>query len=114
MGKRKQAAGNYRHKMLLEEPTQGGPSGSGETTDTWSEYATMWCSLRPIRGDEFLAAAQVQSETTHVIRTWYRSDITIRTNMRLNLRDTRYFYIESFISVNEENKEFEFRVKEQS
>ena len=113
MARYKQGAGNYRHKMTLEQPSHGTPSVlSGEVVDTWTEVAEMWCSLRPIRGDEFLAAKQVQSEVTHVMRTWYRGDVDIDTTMRFNLRDTRYFYIESFINLREENREFEFRVTE--
>lgn len=113
MAKRKQGAGKYNQYMCLEEPTQGAASASGEVTDTWAEVALMWCSLWPVRGREYWAREQVQAETTHVLRTWWRDDVTIDTTMRFRL-GSRLFYIESFIDVNEGRQELEFMVREKT
>ncbi len=118
MAKRKpQRAGSYNNFMVLEKPTQGSASASGEVTDTWAAVATMWCSIWPIRGEEYWAREQVQADTTHIIRTWWRDDVDIDTTMRLKLghaRGDRYFYIGRFIDVNEAQKELEFQVKEKT
>jgi len=111
MARRKQGAGNYNHKMILEEPTQGDASASGAVTDTWAEVAEMWCSLYPIRGREYWARQQVQADTTHVMETWWRNDVTIDTTMRFR-SGSRLFYIESFIDVDEGRRKLEFMVRE--
>ena len=113
MAKRKQAAGKYNQYMLLEKPTQGEASASGQVTDTWAVVAKMWCSLWPVRGNEYWAREQVQAETTHIVRTWFRDDVTIDTAMRLKMGD-REFAIESFINVNEARRELEFHVREKT
>ncbi len=114
MAKGRQGAGRYNQYMVLEEPTQGDASASGQVTDAWAEVVSLWCSLWPVRGDEYLAREQVQAETTHVVRTWWRDDVAFDTTMRFRLGTSRLFHIESFISVNEANRELEFRVREKT
>ena len=107
----KTGAGNYDKYMTLMKPSLGTASETGEQIVAGTELAKMWCSLRPIRGREYYAAAQSQAETTHIIKTWYRSDITPDTTMWL-MYGSRRFDIESAINVDEANVEFEFRVHE--
>ena len=111
MAKRKWGGETYDKRMYLEQPVEGSATYSGEIPITWSVVAPFWCSLKPIRGREFYQAAQVQSETTHVIRTWYRSDVTIEPEMRFS-HNGRYFYVESCVDVDEAHEEFEIRARE--
>ncbi len=114
MARQKQAAGKYNQYMVLEKPTQSAASASGQVTDTWAEVASLWCSLWPVRGEEYFARDQVQAETTHVMRTWWRDDVAFDTTMRFRLGTSRLFHIESFINVNEANRELEFMVQEKT
>lgn len=104
-------AGKLNKYMSLVEPSLGDPSTTGEQTESGHEVAKMWCSLMPVQGREYYAAQQVQSLTTHIIRTWYRSDITPDTTMWF-LYGSRRFDIESFVNLDEANEEWEFRVHE--
>ncbi len=105
-------AGKYRHLMTLEQPVAGTAStASGEVLSTWTKLASVWCSLMPLTGKELFAAQQVRAETTHIVKTWHRTDITITSAMRLTL-GSRTFAIESVLNVGELNKETELRVVE--
>jgi len=102
---------SYAHHMTLWRPSLGTASATGEQPVTAVEVGKLWCSLRPISGREALIAAQTQSQTTHIVRTWYRTDITPDETMHLTL-DSRRFDIESVQNVGEIREEFEFRVVE--
>ena len=109
---RKQASGNYNKRFALKKPVEGTPSATGERTTTWSEVASFWGSLWPVRGREYYEAQQIQSEVTHVIRCWYRSDVEFSTERALWL-GTRRFDILSAIDIDEAHRELELRVVEQ-
>ncbi len=106
-------AGTLRHSMTLKKPVEGTPSDTGEVPITWEKVATMWCSLEPLQGRELWAAQQVQAETTHIIRTRYRTDISITSAMRL-IYGNRTFHIESAVNVDELNRSFLIRVVERT
>ncbi len=105
-------AGKYRHLMTLEQPIAGDASeASGEVLSTWTKLASMWCSLVPLSGKELFAAQQVRAQTTHLVRTRHRNDLTITTAMRLTYR-SRIFAIESAVNVGEMNNETLMQVVE--
>lgn len=60
----------------------------GQDTITWTDLATVWAELLPLRGAEFFAAAQVQSEQTVKVHIRYRTDVT--TSCRLVWGTTNY------------------------
>jgi SPP1 family predicted phage head-tail adaptor len=48
----------------------------GSITETWSELATVWASVRSVSAREYYAARQVNAEVTHRVAIRYRSDVT--------------------------------------
>jgi len=77
----------------------------GENAYTFANLATvpeMWANARPLRGREFFAAAQVQSELTAVFTIRYRSDVT--ETMRVLWNGVPYDIASPPINVNGANE----------
>lgn len=58
-----------RHVVLTRNST------TGEEVEAYSTYATVWAGKRDIRGREFFAAQQVNSEVSTVWQIRYRDDV---------------------------------------
>lgn len=59
---------------------------SFETASNWTTYAEVWANRLEPKGDEVVAALQVQSEMTMVFRIYYRSDVTPTDRVLMNSR----------------------------
>ena len=53
-----------RHRVTIEAPVDG-VNEFGERVVTWSTVETVYAAVEPVRGREFFAAEQVQSEVSH-------------------------------------------------
>ena len=84
---------------------------AGQPVETWIPFAVVWAELKPLRGREFWAARQVQSEVTHKIAVRYLPGVT--SAMRL-VNCGRYFDILSVINVAEANDELELMCVERT
>lgn len=73
-------AGKLRHRVIIESAVVSQDSFGGETT-TWSAAGTVWASVEPLRGREYLEAKQQQIEVSTRIRMRYRAGVT--SGMRL-------------------------------
>lgn len=114
---RVEGAGPKNTYVTLQRPAESSKDSRGEPTITWSDLGTMYISLRPISGNEYFAARQVQASTTHVARAYYRSDISIDTACRLKRvvgSTTRYFYIEGWVDLDEVHREWELMLREET
>ena len=60
----------------------------GEEVVTWSDVATVWADVRPVRGGEFYAANQMQQ--TLDLRIFIRARSGITHDLRLVWRGTPY------------------------
>lgn len=101
--------GNLRHRVTIEHYTaQRLPSG--EVVEDWHPFAKRWASIKPIRGSEYWAAAQVQAEVTHTI--WMHHTPGITPDMRIRYKN-RLFEIESVRNLDEVNKVTEILAVEQ-
>ena len=49
----------------------------GDTTETISDIATVWASLKPMNGQRLLVYEQLQMGVWYDIETRYRSDLSI-------------------------------------
>jgi len=67
-------AGPLRHRINLQQAVEAS-NGFGDVIRTWSTVATVWASINPLSGREYLAARQAQAETTTRIQIRFRSDI---------------------------------------
>ncbi len=69
--------GKLRHRVHIEEVTET-RDDSGGVVPGWKHVGTCWANITPIRGREFWAAQQSQSDVTH--------RVTLRDNIRVNPR----------------------------
>lgn len=60
----------------------------GENVAGWQDFVTVWAKCQPLRGQEYLAAGQMQQTTDVRFRMRYRSDIT--QSMRVVWNGTPY------------------------
>lgn len=101
-------AGRLRHRIQIKTPVEARNS-YGERIVTWSTLATVWASVEPLRGREFLDAEQVQAEISHRVRMRYYPGIL--PNYRV-VFGGRVLEIQAVINVNERNREMQLMCKE--
>ena len=95
-------AGKLKQRVTIEQPVAGTRSGLGTPT-TWASVATVWASVEPLQGREYLAAQQAQSEVTTRVRLRYLAGITAA--MRINHGGTIYNIVSPPINPNLRNQE---------
>ena len=66
--------GDLRHRLALQSNTPTISAG-GSQTDSYATYATVWGSLRPIRGQELINAQQISAEVTSKATIRYNSAV---------------------------------------
>lgn len=92
--------GALRSRLTLEQPDRTTDGGGGASV-TWTTVATLWAAVRPIGGEERLAADQLAGRITH--------EITLRTRTgvvpAMRLRDaTRIFEIVAVLDSGPRNR----------
>jgi SPP1 family predicted phage head-tail adaptor len=98
----------FRHRITLQELVTG-QDEAGQPVQEWQDVATVWGAVEPLRGREYFAAQQVQSEVTTRIRIRYRSGV--RPDMRV-LYDGRLYNINAVIDPEERHMELQLMCKE--
>lgn len=101
-------AGRLRHKITIEHSSEV-RDGRGETTKTWSTFATPRAGIYPQSGGENFQLHQENNSVSHKIVTRYMAGIT--PDMRVSYNG-RVFDIESVINVGERNKMLHIWCKE--
>lgn len=61
-------AGRLRHRVVIEQRTEGTADAFGAPALTWTTFATRWADVRPLQGRELFAAQQVQANVSHAVR----------------------------------------------
>ena len=56
--------------------------GAGGQTIVYADLATVWASIEPGTGREFVAAQQLQPELSHIVTIRYRSDVTAKHRIK--------------------------------
>ena len=102
------AAGPLRQRLTLQQATST-PNSFNEMVESWTDVATVYGAVEPLRGQEFFAAEQVQSEISVRVRIRYR--IGVAPTMRWKF-GTRYLYINAVIDVNERHREIQCMCRE--
>lgn len=67
-------AGDLNQRILIQQRVKG-ENTRGEVTYVYTPYLSLWAQVTPLRGREFFAAAQTQSEITTRFRIRYRAGI---------------------------------------
>jgi SPP1 family predicted phage head-tail adaptor len=101
-------AGRLRHRITIQDYTES-QNTFGEVTKNWTDYATVWAAVEPVKGREFWESQQINAEITTKVTIRYLAGI--KPKMRI-LYDTRIFEIDSVINVDERNRELQLLVKE--
>jgi SPP1 family predicted phage head-tail adaptor len=101
-------AGRLRHRITIQDYTES-QNSFGEATKNWTDYATVWAAVEPVKGREFWESQQINAEITTKVTMRYLAGI--KPKMRI-LYDTRIFEIDSVINVDERNRELQLLVKE--
>lgn len=92
-----------RHRITIQEKSLA-PDALGQPATSWTDVATVWAAVEPLRGREFFAADQMNAEVTTRIRIRWRSGITAA--MRVSF-DSRFYNIKAIIVPNEVHEEMQ-------
>ena len=68
-------AGDLRHRVTIQRLV-GTRDSYGEVQGSWTDVATVWAAVEPLRGREFLEAQMAQAAATIRVRIRYRADLT--------------------------------------
>ena len=71
----KMRAGRLRHRLTLQYKSES-RSATGDIVTAWVTDSTVWGSIEPLTGREFVAASQTQNEIPVRIVMRYHSTIT--------------------------------------
>ncbi len=74
-------AGKLRHRVTIESLVETQDATTGAISTAWQAAASVWASIEPLSGREFLAAQETQSQIVARIVIRYRADVT--TKMRV-------------------------------
>lgn len=102
-------AGALRHRVTLKTKTVSRDT-FGEEDVTWTTVATVWGSVEPLRGREYMEAKQGQADVSHRVIVRYRASVV--PTMRLYLEDGRGFEVESVINRLERDEQLELMCRE--
>jgi SPP1 family predicted phage head-tail adaptor len=96
-------AGKLRHRLTLQSPTVTRDSYGAETI-AWTDERTVWGSVEPLEGREYLEARATTQTITHQIRIRYQKGKTVHPSWRVSY-DSRTFVIESVMNRMERDME---------
>ena len=71
----KLAAGDLDQRVTLQHVVVS-RSATGAEVQTWQDIATVYASVRPLRGREFFAAGETQAAVDVRVLIRYRDDVT--------------------------------------
>jgi len=101
-------AGQLRHRLVFKALTQE-QNEFGEATDTFTTYAILWGSIRPMSGRELENAQQITGEKTHMVKIRYNSSVAITDRFTF---DSRTFEVVYILDRDERNIYMEIMAKE--
>jgi len=68
--------GKLQHHITLQRKHTTRDPVTGETIPLWVDLTSVWASLEPLSGRDFIAAAAVQSKVDVRVEIYYRDDVT--------------------------------------
>jgi SPP1 family predicted phage head-tail adaptor len=102
-------AGWMRHRVTIQARTAA-QDGYGERQPAWADVATVWASVEPLRGREYLEGRQEQADISHRVAMRHRPGVS--PAMRLQLEGGRVLVIESVINPLERGERLELMCRE--
>ena len=67
--------GTLRHRIVLQQAVRTADGGGG-AAETWSTVAELWAAIRPVSGDERVAADALSGQLTHEVWVRHRAGVT--------------------------------------
>jgi len=103
-------AGKLSERIVLEQPTSV-QDATGDPVVTWVPRATVWASVRPIRGREALMAGQLLTAMdTRIIIRWSPTLEAVSTKWRVR-EETTLYDIVSVVNVDDGDRQIELMCK---
>ena len=103
-------AGRLNQRVTIQQLAGSPPQDAGGApTQDWADLVTVFASVEPLRGREFIAAQGVNSEVTGQIRMRYYPGVTSAMRAKMG---TRIYEIIAVVNVDERNAELILYVKE--
>lgn len=106
-------AGKLNKRIVIEQANDGEPATDGQPEITWVTLAERWASVEPLEtsGREYLLAANVESEASHVVELRWLANVTSRN--RINCKG-RILEIESVSDIEERGRKLVLFCREQT
>jgi SPP1 family predicted phage head-tail adaptor len=101
-------AGQLRQRITIQSKTPNRDT-FGQEVITWTDFATVWAAVEPLRGREFLDARMVTAEVTTKIRIRQRDGIS--PEMRVVFGSINYDVL-AVIHVEEREREIHLMCQE--
>jgi SPP1 family predicted phage head-tail adaptor len=98
-------AGRLRHRVVVERATDG-TDAYGDQVPTWVALATVWASVEPLSGREYVAAAHVQADVSTRIVLRGIPGVTLTPKDRIRY-GSRLFDIKQIVDRDSENVELQ-------
>ncbi len=57
-------AGDLRHRVTIERLTSSQNTSTGDVTESWVTFATVWAAIAPLSARDFVAAQAAQSKVS--------------------------------------------------
>lgn len=100
--------GRLKHRITFQELSQS-QNEYGELVEEWLDIKTVWAEIKPVSGNQFFAAKQINSEISHNVYIRYRTDL--KPSMRIKFKE-RVFDILYLMNMNEDNRIMQIYCKE--
>ena len=94
-------AGTLDQRIVIER-LEGGVDELGQPFEDWATVATVWASVQPLVGREFIAAQAVQSEVTTRVVIRYMAGLTAADRV---LHNGRVYEVTAVLDVRSQNDE---------
>lgn len=101
-------AGKLRHRVIIQKATETRDAHGG-ITRTWADVSTVWASVEPLSGREFLDASQTEADISHRVRIRHYDDLTPSHRI---VHGGRHLNIETIMNRDERDIELELMCKE--
>jgi SPP1 family predicted phage head-tail adaptor len=75
--------------------------GQGGYTESWSDVATVWCSIEPVKAWERYQAAQLATPVSHKVVMRYTSAVTSASRLKFG---DRYLGVKEVINRDEQSR----------
>jgi len=101
-------AGQLNRRISIIQPPTAQDS-AGQVSGAWPVFKTLWASVNPVSGREFVQGAQTESQITMTFEV--RRITTITTDMRVQF-DDKTWLIQSIIQPDDDHRRTQLMCRE--